>query len=347
MADFGTLVVDGALGSAEQIRRLTWLASGGDWGLATPDSLKVTATSPPSARVQVSVGSAVLRNGSAYDSKPFPDASPAQSYLVTAPLPLSVPVPPNTGATPVTRYVTVTARDPQYAGMGQVDQTRQDDYVDVAAGLAVPTDRPSLVLATIVVPPNTGTITDAMITRQARILNPRSQRSIDLWSPSGPIRGLDAYGPDANGLEMWRTFPFYAHGFTVPSWASKAIVISHLDGVVFAGQTGGYKGTYPPTGSTVIPEIGFRIKLGGLVSETVPFAAPGGPVGEWHSHTVDSDRTVRQASWTTTAQFDVTSLRGAATRVSLDCRSKGAAPNVNPWYVDQNTTLVFDVTFQE
>lgn len=352
MDDFGTLVVDGALGSAEQIRRLTWMASGGDWGLATPDSLKVTATSPPSATVQIAVGSGVMRNGDAYDSKPFPDAAPAQSYMITAPLPITVQVPPNLSAGTITRYLVATARDPQYAGQGAVDATYADDYVDVAVVQSVPTDRPRLLLATLTIPANTGTITDAMISRQTRLLNPRSSRSVDVWSPSGTLRSIAAFGPDAAGSDIWYTFPFYAHGFTVPSWATKCTAIALLDGVVFAGQSGGYKGTYPPAPTDVVAEIGFRLKLGGTVLATPTFdngyiTPPGGPVGRWCNHTVDSDRTLRQDTWTTTATFDVSALRGTTSRLSLDCRSKGAPPNVNPWYVDVNTSLVFDLTFQE
>ena len=136
---------------AEDVRHLSYLASGGQTGVATAASLKVSATSTPSGNVVVNAGVATIVGSGL-----------VESYIVTNDQAVTVPVAPNNSSGTVYRNVIFSVRDPQMAGMPALSGP-SDIAGDLQVVSTLPVDRPYIWLARITLPPTTGTITNAMI----------------------------------------------------------------------------------------------------------------------------------------------------------------------------------------
>ncbi len=218
MADSGVLgFVDGALGSAETMRRLTWMATRGAEGVATSDSLKVLATSPASNKIVVNTGSAVMLNR-------YVDASAAQSYVVPIPSAPTLSVQPNTGGATIVRQLWVRGRDPQYAGGGVIDPTYADTYVDFywnKVGDANPTG-PRLLLAQITMPMLTATITQDMITDVRALVSPRF---------SNPTEANFVTSGQTVTASTGVRWPDYQPDILVPDWATDVVVETYLSNI--------------------------------------------------------------------------------------------------------------------
>lgn len=162
---------------AEDVRHLSYLASMGQTGTATADSLRVTATATPSTSVIVNAGVATIRG-----------TSLVSSYVVTNDQAVTLPVPANNGSGVLRRTVIYSVRDPQMAGMPQLSGPN-DTAGDLQVVTSLPTDRPYIILADINFPANTGTVTNAMITdRRAMALTRSVTRSfIHYPSYTNPI----------------------------------------------------------------------------------------------------------------------------------------------------------------
>lgn len=202
--------VDGLRYQAQSVRNLSFLAANGTTGVATPDSLKVTATATPSGSVIVYAGTASVVG---YNNR-------AEAYIVTNDQAVTLPIPANNTASTVYRNVIFSIRDPQFAGMPALSGP-----TDIAGDLQVvgtlPTDRPYLRLAHIPLPANTATVTNAMIANQRQLAMPRSYTRTYVHIPSyiNPI-----------GVE-YEQIAGAQPSFYCPPWATNANVLVSVEGM--------------------------------------------------------------------------------------------------------------------
>lgn len=154
--------------SAEAARNIAWNATQGRTGVATPESLIVSALPTAGGGVRVSPGGAALES-------PYAGAS-QQSYTIRNDASETVSVAGNSGSSTVTRRVAAVVTDPQYAGSAPADPVN-GPYTYFTANSSWPT-HPHVKLATIRVPPSTSVITNSMIRDERTLLNPRRQEIV-------------------------------------------------------------------------------------------------------------------------------------------------------------------------
>lgn len=159
--------------SAERARELAWIATGGQTGVVGPGSLRVRATATPGGSVEI------LPGGFAIQANPGGSVgyatAPWQSYMRALYQTLTVPITATGSSGGRTDVVGIVIDDPQYEGTSEsVDWQNHEFYrvhvvENAPSGASRPEhfsslSRPFLPLARIVIPANTGTITNAMIT---------------------------------------------------------------------------------------------------------------------------------------------------------------------------------------
>ena len=149
--------------SAEAARNIAWNATQGRTGVATPESLQVSALATAGGGVRISPGGAALES-------PYAGAS-QQSYTIRNDASETVSVAANSGSSTVTRRVAAVVTDPQYAGSAPADPVN-GPYTYFTANSSWPT-HPHVKLATIRIPPSTSVITNSMISDERELLNPR------------------------------------------------------------------------------------------------------------------------------------------------------------------------------
>lgn len=154
--------------SAEAARNIAWNATQGRTGVATPESLIVSALSTAGGGVRVSPGGAAIEST-------YPGAS-QQSYTVRNDATATVDIPANTGTSERHWRVAAYVKDPQYAGSMPSDPAN-GPYTDWYVGSSWP-NWPHVKLAFIRVPPSTSVITNSMIRDERTLLNPRRQEVV-------------------------------------------------------------------------------------------------------------------------------------------------------------------------
>ena len=219
--------VDGDTVTAQQLRHDMWAATRGGRGVATMGSLKVSALAVPAGQVKIGAGSVVIPTG-------FVDADAEQSYRIGS-TGETVNVPPNSTGVPGKYEVWAVANDPQFAGQPTTPVPPRIlvlGPVAAAATITLPADTlgVSYKLATLTLPASTGTVTDAMITDNRVLADPRSKRVLLSYSPPA--------GPDEVMPSAWGQWPNYAPQVPVPSWASKAFMTATFQGVTYTGASG-------------------------------------------------------------------------------------------------------------
>lgn len=341
-------MVDGSFGYAEQIRRLTWMAAGGDYGRAGFAALLVQATSPASAQVKISVGSGVMMNpGGLPSSPPFADALAGQAYSVTATAPVSVTVPANVSGAAVVRRLWLVATDPQYASSGvSADPTFVEDYVNVTwttgAGSAPATVAPMLWLADITLPASTATVTAAMISPNPRIVNPKTSK---LYVP-GMVWASEQLTNDP-GFGTSQNFPRYCPTVDVPVWASSVTVAMSISNVICVNLGGSLKTTYPPpSGGTARAKV--RVQWGGTLRTALADAPANAQYGQYMYLAEDGDN-IHRKTVTLGGRFDCSGQRGTSVLVAPDFNGyDNVTGAVNPWRSNINETgVTYDITFSE
>ena len=202
--------IDGLSYPAEAVRRLVYAATGGQTGALSGRSLTVSAGSTPGAFVNVNAGAAAIEAAEGL----------LQSYLVTNDQLVQLPVPANTGGSSVTRYIVYSVRDPQMAGMPPLSGPT-DKAGDLQVLSALPTNKPYLHLATLVIPGNTSVITSGMITNAMKLSRPRS--SVDSY-----VHLPTATYPLGTAYQQWSgmAVPFFC-----PDWATHANVVITVEGM--------------------------------------------------------------------------------------------------------------------
>lgn len=237
--------IDGSAVTGEMLRRAVSVGARGETSIIRPGDLKVTQTNPPSAAVVVGPGSASI------SGRIFTPGREDQVYMVTNDQAMTVPVPANTGSTPVVRDIFAVVRDPQYAGGG--GRNNEDDPMwGLHVQSAVPT-RPYIWLGRITIPANTAAITQAMISEPGGLQNIYGIDSIcrpfELARsvPDGEIfevttvtnmRNIQPNNPQPSDFRSW---PLTADTLrpNVPTWATKLRLKITLTGVEYTGTDRG------------------------------------------------------------------------------------------------------------
>lgn len=154
--------------SAEAARNIAWNATQGRTGVATPDSLAVSALPTAGGGVRVSPGGAAIESTFA--------GATQQSYTVRNDATATVDIPANTGASERHWRVAAYIKDPQYAGSMPSDPAN-GPYTGWYVDSSWP-NWPHVKLAFIRVPPYTSVITNSMIRDERTLLNPRREDMI-------------------------------------------------------------------------------------------------------------------------------------------------------------------------
>ena len=207
------------------LRMTAWVATSGASGVVTAEDFKVQALPTPGGAVSINAGGAVIPTR-------YGNSTTQQSYVVANDQAFNLSI-PAAGAAGRTDYVIIKIEDPQYTG--QTPENPQDAlYCEVVTVATLPTTYPYVALAKLVLPANTATITNSMITDMRKVANPRRQRDTIITSAtSGELHDLTS-----------SQFIDYPNGtpinVAVPSWASKAIVRADLlETIVYSASSDG------------------------------------------------------------------------------------------------------------
>lgn len=157
-------VVHGAKHSADVFRQAHYDATGGADGISLPPDLNVKATGTPSNQIRVSTGGATILNsyqGGGGQSYSFRNAS---ETLV------DVPASDSTGAK--SYHIIARIEDPQFGGQAPDDPLAGPYAFLECVSQSATIVHPHYILADVVVPASTATITGAMITDRREVANP-------------------------------------------------------------------------------------------------------------------------------------------------------------------------------
>lgn len=211
----------GAKHSAAIARNLAWNATSGATGIATPTSLQVRQLPTAGGAVQIMPGGAVIEST-------YPGAL-QQSYTIRNSSATTVTIPGNTSSGTVTRYVWLEVNDPEYEGSVPANRA-EGPYVffRVTTNFIFVDSHPRILLAAIVQPPSTTTVTSQMIKDRRVLARPRREEYI-LARPRVSADTADQIyltARESNGGEWFPGGGGFNNGadLAIPSWANSMIV---------------------------------------------------------------------------------------------------------------------------
>ncbi|GHE80132.1 hypothetical protein GCM10014715_39380 [Streptomyces spiralis] len=212
------MMINGGTHPARTMRMMIRDLSRGSQGVTEYNDLKVTQQTTPGAGVQVADGSGVVR-GASWGQGSYTQYNVGTALVNIAP----------TGGTARTDMVVLRVLDPEYEG--SLNPASDDiGFFDVVSNVSATATQPpagmtAIPLARIALPPNTATVTNAMITDLRQIANPRRDRQLYTAFPSS-LSSLTAQ----NGV--WYNWPTAARwNVAIPSWAITAKVVVTLAGL--------------------------------------------------------------------------------------------------------------------
>ncbi|WP_328404006.1 hypothetical protein OHS70_34260 [Streptomyces sp. NBC_00390] len=212
------MMVHGGTHPARAMRMMIQDLARGSSGVTEGNDLRVSPLATPGAGVRVGDGSAVVRGAS------WGQGSYTQYNVGDA----TVPIAP-TGASARSDLVCLRVEDPEYEGTRN-PATQDIGYFHVISGVsanaaAPPAGMTAIPLARLDIPPNTATITAAMIKDLRVIANPRRTRSLFTAFPTAAA----TLGYSDN---KWHTWPTAARwNIAVPPWATQAKLITMVAGL--------------------------------------------------------------------------------------------------------------------
>ncbi|WP_127361529.1 hypothetical protein [Actinacidiphila soli] len=303
------MMVNGGIHPARTMRMMIRDLSRGSQGVTEYNDLKVTQQATPGAGVQVADGSGVVR-GAAWGQGSY-----TQYNVGTAAVNIA-----STGATGRTDMVVLRVLDPEYEGSLNPASDNIGYFYVVSNVAATATQPPAgmtaIPLARIAIPPNTATITDAMITDLRGIANPRRDRQIYTASPTADQN----WAGNAKGTYV--SYPPAARWtFTVPVWAVRARIVFNLAAMqVISGSVFGHA----------------TFKLGTVQGQGITFDT--GPF-------VSGDRSQRM----NVISADTINIPAAMRGTPQLLQSMVALDNAAAGYLqaDAATTAIADVEFEE
>lgn len=222
-------VVHGAKHSADVFRQAHYDAMGGAHGISSVGALHVKQTGTPSGQVQVAPGGATILNtyqGGAGQSYSFRNAS---TTLV------DVPASDSTGAK--SWWIIAAIEDPQFGGQ-EPESAESGPYAFLRCVAKNSTiDYPHELLAEVVVPASTATITNGMITSLREVALPRSHPELRTYALlSEDTETLATIGSDSNTGETWpRQADTVQEPILIPEWATRVRVVQTWAGVLSPG----------------------------------------------------------------------------------------------------------------
>lgn len=303
MALLPAFAVDGGRVPASMLRMTAWVATSGASGVVTPEDFKVQALPTPGGAVSINAGGAVIPTR-------YGNSTTQQSYAVANDQAFNLTI-PAAGAAGRTEYVIIKINDPQYTGQTPSDPLT-NTYCEVLTVASLPTTYPYLALAKIVLPANTATVTNAMITDMRSLAMPRRQRdTVDTLVTSGH-QNLTTSG--------FMDFPTESKiSVQVPSWATKAIIrCDLLDAYTVVGPVDGR----------------FVLMLGAQPA----YSAERRYDEIWTGSSQRKDYTI-------VAAFNIPeSYRGTSRNLSIRGRRTAGTGNIR---ADNNTQVVYDIEFLE
>ena len=154
---------NGAENSVELARAGVYAGTAGSTGIIEPSDFRVAALPTPGAAVRVLKGSGVIKST-------YPGVF-GQSYVVQEQSHTDVPVAATGSSGGSTKYVYVLIQDTQYGGQNP-PSVENGPYNSYAVTTTLPANQPYLLLAKIVQPASTATITGAMITDSRTVAIP-------------------------------------------------------------------------------------------------------------------------------------------------------------------------------
>lgn len=212
---------NGAENSVELARAVAFIGSSGSTGVVDPVDFGVTQLPTPGAAVRVKLGTGVIRNT-------YPGVV-GQSYVVQEQSFTDVPVAATGSAGGATKYVYVLITDTQYGGQNP-PSVENGPYNEYAVTTTLPKNQPYLLLAKIVQPASTATITNAMLTDMRELAMPKREQLMfgrpRIASDAEPnystqlkqkVSTGGEYFPGGNGAP--NTFKV-----DVPEWATRIII---------------------------------------------------------------------------------------------------------------------------
>ncbi|RSN55611.1 hypothetical protein DMH12_15450 [Streptomyces sp. WAC 04229] len=303
------LLTNGATHSAQQFRMMIRDLANGAEGITQGDDLKVAQRTTPGGGVLIGDGSGVIRGR----------ANTFQGhYSVCNVGTVDVPIAATGSGSGRSDMLIIRVEDPEYEGSLN-PETDQIVYPQVISNVsssatAIPDSRTGIPLARIDIPANTSTITNAMITDLRKVANPRRQRYLATQSPASQSTGIGA----STSYSYFSTAAGW--NIAIPDWATKAIVRVDISPMRYAlgnfwGQLSATFGASLATQTTLLDD--------------------------------DQGTGVRRISATVADTLTIpTAYRGTTQllRARASAFSTGQAGRI---YVDQGTTLIADVQFEE
>ena len=222
-------VVHGAKHSADVFRQAHYDAMGGAHGISSVGALHVKQTGTPSNQVQVAPGGATILNtyqGGAGQAYSFRNAS---TTLV------DVPASDSTGAK--SWWIIACIEDPQFGGQAPSDPLAGPYAFIRCVAKDSNIDYPHELLAEIVVPKSTATITNGMITSKREVARPRSKPELRTYALlSEDTETLATTGVDSSTGETWpRQADTVQEHIDIPEWATRVRIVQTWAGVLSPG----------------------------------------------------------------------------------------------------------------
>lgn len=322
--------IDGALLGSSLARRAEFAAVSGAQGIVQKPDLKVRQLAVPGVGILIDPGVGLVTNK--YQT------TPNETYVVSNPSSHTIPAIEMPAANPSAKsyIVAVVIGDPDFSQTGHpwmqatdppVGQETTFQYVrptliEVSAGAtSLNVSYPALVLARIDVPANTTTIIDSYITDLRALARPRQEQQIFVGNPW--TNGSPQYIPSGSAYADWGAAQ-YSPSVKVPSWATRAIVVTSINGVGLGDSSVNISG-------------GIRTQLGSVVGPAVTFDLPTGRVG------------AQRENFQTAGSFSVAAVAGTTQALRVEGFENVPASPTNPrrLALQSGSQMIFDVRFFE
>ncbi|MEU6475339.1 hypothetical protein ABZ858_00340 [Streptomyces sp. NPDC047017] len=212
------MLTHGGTHPARAFRMMVRDLARGSQGVTEANDLKVRQLSTPGSAVRVGDGSSVVR-GASWGQGAYTQYNVGDAIVPVAP----------TGASGRSDLIIQRIEDPEYEG--NRDPAKDDiGYFQVVPNVSATSTTPpagmtAIPLARLDIPPNTATITDAMIKDLRRIANPRRTRLLFTAFP-GALSRLTYQD------NKWHTWPSAARWTVpVPDWAVSLKAVTTMSGL--------------------------------------------------------------------------------------------------------------------
>lgn len=307
---------NGAENSVELARAVAQVGSSGATGIVEPADFKVVQTPTPGAAVRVRKGTGVVLST-------YPGVF-GQSYVVQEQSYTDVPVAATGSSSGVTKYVYVVIQDHQYAGPAP-ESVEGGPYNFYEVSATLPQFQPYLLLAKIVQPASTATITNGMIEDVREVANPKQ-----ITVPRArPLNSIDTETLSRSTPEgEWFPNAGAHQNIFIPDWATRLIIEAEW---IMVNERGGnaYGGCWVEWGPYVSP---------GIRRESTQHY-------RWNTH---SGPDAARGTWKVVDyQYIPPDIRGTEQAFAMKAWVDWASSNAARPQLDQHSGVLLKVTFMQ